>query len=315
VPCGASCRWTVLESTSVRWPTAEVEMSKQLVQELVRSQHPDLIHYEIREMSPGFDNTIWRLGEELLVRLPRRQAAVRLIENEQRWLPELAARLPLSVPTPIRVGRPSELFPWPWTISKWIAGTPGNEVESGVLRGAAFPLGNFFRALHRDAPTDAPRNDFRSVPLRSHEANFGGRLEEVGDAVSRDDVSRVWQSALDADTWEGTPQWIHGDPHPANLIFRRNDLVGVIDFGDLCAGDPATDLAGGFLALPFGALSEYVAAYGAISEATLRRTLGWAVHFGLMFILLGATDEPTYGPLGYRAIDNAVAYAGAIGTA
>jgi aminoglycoside phosphotransferase (APT) family kinase protein len=104
------------------------------------------------------------------------------------------------------------------------------------------------------------------------------------------------------------PQWIHGDPHPANLIFRDEQLVGVIDFGDLCAGDPATDLAGGFLALPYESLGAFFDAYGTVDEATLRRTLGWAVHFGLMFVLLGQSDEPTYGPMGYRAIENAAAF-------
>jgi aminoglycoside phosphotransferase (APT) family kinase protein len=289
-------------------------MSSQLVRELVRSQHPDLGDLEIREMSPGFDNTIWRLGEEIVVRVPRREIAVQLIENEQRWLPELAPRLPLSVPAPIRLGRPSELFAWPWTISRWIPGTPGNEVDADVLIHAATPLGDFFRALHRDAPSSAPHNDFRGVPLAFHEASFRGRLDEVGGAVRRSDVQRVWQSALDADAWGGAPQWLHGDPHPANLIFDENILVGVIDFGDLCAGDPATDLAGGFMAFPFDALPDYFAAYGTIDEATTRRTLGWALHFGLMFILLGESDEPTYGPLGHRAILNALAYARDSGT-
>ena len=83
----------------------------------------------------------------------------------------------------------------------------------------------------------------------------------------------------------------------------------MIDFGDLCAGDPATDLAGGLLALPRESLEEFFRAYGATDDATIRRTLGWAVHFGLMFVLLGESDEPTYGPIGHRAIENAVAFA------
>jgi hypothetical protein len=86
----------------------------------------------------------------------------------------------------------------------------------------------------------------------------------------------------------------------------------VIDFGDMCAGDPATDLAGGLLALPYESLDEFFRAYGAVDDAMLRRTLGWAVHFGLMFVLLGESDEPTYGPIGYRAIENAVAFARAL---
>ena len=284
-------------------------MSANLVEQLVQSQHPDLINTVIREMAPGFDNTIWRLGDDLVVRLPRRQVAVPLIKNEQRWLPELAPRLPLAIPTPIRFGRPSELFAWPWTIAQWIEGTPGNALGPTVLAGAAIPRGAFFRALHRDAPVDAPTNEFRSVPLGSHETNFHSRLDEVGPAIDRDGVVRIWEASLDAAPWVEALQWIHGDPHPANLIFRDDTLVGVIDFGDLCAGDPATDLAGGFLALPLESIDDFLRSYGSIDEATIQRTLGWAVHFGLMFVLLGASDEPSYGPIGRRSIASALAFA------
>src|SRR5579863_4444078 len=121
-------------------------MDASLIARLVQSQHPDLMSPSILEVSSGFDNTIWRLGDELVVRLPRRQIAVSLIENEQRWLPLLAPRLPLCVPTPIRVGRPSHTFPWPWTIAPWIEGTPGNQVSPDALNSAAAPLGTFLRA-------------------------------------------------------------------------------------------------------------------------------------------------------------------------
>jgi aminoglycoside phosphotransferase (APT) family kinase protein len=296
----------------VRWPDAEIEVSAGLVEGLVRSQHPDLVVGEIREMPPGFDNTIWRLGDDLVARLPRRQVAVAFIQSEQRWLPELAPRLTLAIPAPVRVGRPDDRFPWPWTIARWIAGTPGNEVDPQSRRRGAANLGRFFRSLHHDAPNDAPTNEFRGVPLARHDAGFRGRLEEAGRAVDGSAVLRIWGSALAAEPWRGAPQWIHGDPHPANLIFNDDALVGVIDFGDLCAGDPATDLAGGFLAFPFEALDDFFDAYGALDDATLRRTLGWAVHFGLMFVLLGESDEPTYGPLGFAAIENAVAFARAL---
>jgi aminoglycoside phosphotransferase (APT) family kinase protein len=290
----------------VRWPNAEVEMNAALVEELVRRQHPDLLHGPLREMPPGFDNTIWRLGDDLVVRLPRREAGVALIESEQRWLRELAARLPLLIPVPLRVGVASDLFPWPWTIARWIEGTPGNLVDPAELPHVARPLGRFFRALHRDAPEDAPANPFRDVPLRTHDDNVHRRLDEAGTAVDRSEVLRVWGASLEASPWASTPQWIHGDPHPANLIVRDGELVGVIDFGDLCAGDPATDLAGGLLALPFQSLGEFFGAYGELDDSTIRRTLGWAVHFGLMFVLLGESDEPTYGPIGARALANAL---------
>ena len=288
-------------------------MNAALVEELVRQQHPDLLSGPLREMPPGFDNTIWRLGDDLVVRLPRRQVAVHLIESEQRWLPELATRLPLLIPARLRVGVPSVVFPWPWTVARWIEGTPGNLVDPAVLAHVAQPLGEFFRALHRDAPEDAPTDSFRDVPLQTHDGNVHSRLDEVGDGVDREQLLRLWEASLNASPWPSAPQWIHGDPHPANLIVRDGALVGVIDFGDLCAGDPATDLAGGLLALPYHALDEFFRAYGGLDDATLGRSIGWAVHFGLMFALLGESDEPTYGPIGHRAITNALEYSRALG--
>jgi aminoglycoside phosphotransferase (APT) family kinase protein len=297
----------------MRWPVAEVEINATLVEDLIRSQHPDLLRGPLREMPPGFDNAIWRLGDDLVVRLPRRHVAVQLIEREQRWLPEMAARLPLMIPAPLRVGTPSDLYPWPWTITRWIDGTPGNHIEPETLRNVTTPLGEFFRALHRDAPRDAPNNPFRDVPLQVHDISVHSRLDELGESVAREEVLRVWEAALAAAAWTAAPQWIHGDPHPANLIVREGELVGVIDFGDLCAGDPATDLAGGLLALPLDSLDRFFTAYGALDVTALRRTLGWAVHFGLMFVLLGESDEPSYGTVGRRALENAIDYSRSLG--
>lgn len=290
----------------MKWPDAEVMVDGSLVENLVRLQHPDLIRGSIRLVSTGFDNSIWRLGDDLVVRIPRRRVAVQLLENEQRWLPGLASRLPLKVSTPLRIGQPSETYPWPWTISQWIEGSPGNEVDSIVLSRAATPFGEFLRALHGDAPADAPINPFRSVPLLANDLSVRTRIQEFRGAGIPAEALSVWEMSLNADGWRGAPQWIHGDPHPANLIFDDARLVGVIDFGDLCAGDPATDLAGGLLALPFESIEAFLGAYGAVDDALLRRTLGWAVHFGIMFLLLGQSEESSYEPIGQRALRNAI---------
>jgi aminoglycoside phosphotransferase (APT) family kinase protein len=283
-------------------------MDVALVSDLLRRQHPDFADHEIRQATSGFDNTIWRLGDDFVVRLPRRAIGAVLMEHELRWLPELAPRLPLQVPTPIRAGRPSTQFAWPWSIAKWIEGSPGNSVPVETLRNAAEPLGRFLRYLHVDAPAGAPANEFRGVPLQRYETLFLARLNDVGDHFDREAVLQVWRSAVDASPWSKSDVWIHGDLHPANTVFDNEALVGVIDFGDLCAGDPATDLAGALMSLPFEAIEEFFDAYGVVDSATLRRALGWAVHFGLMFTLLGRDDEPSYGPIGHRAVDNAVTF-------
>jgi aminoglycoside phosphotransferase (APT) family kinase protein len=289
----------------MHWPPPEVLMDVALVSDLLRRQHPDFADYEIREASAGFDNTIWRLGDDFVVRLPRRAIGAVLMEHELRWLPELAPRLPLQVPTPIRAGQPSSQFAWPWSIAKWIEGSPGNSVRVETLRNGAEQFGRFLRSLHVDAPATAPVNEFRGVPLQRYESSFLTRLKQVGGHVDREAVLEVWRNAIDAPPWSKSDVWLHGDLHPANTIFDNEALVGVIDFGDLCAGDPATDLAGALMSLPFESIEEFFDAYGAVDLATKRRTLGWTVHFGLMFTLLGINSEPSYGPIGRRAIDNA----------
>ena len=289
-------------------------MDIELVRELLRRQHPDFANYEIRESTAGFDNTIWRLGDDFVVRLPRRAVGAVLMEHELRWLPELAPLLPLQIPAPVRVGVPGPRFAWPWSISKWIDGTPGNLVNDDTLRCASVPLANFLRALHVEAPAAAPFNEFRSAPLSRFSTALQGRLDAVGDLVDREAIRELWSNALVAPAWPTSKVWIHGDLHPANTIFKDNTLMGVIDFGDLCAGDPATDLAGALMSLPYESLGEFFDAYGGVDVATKQRMLGWAVHFGLMFTLLGMNDEPSYGPIGHRAIENAVRVSRAFST-
>ena len=281
-----------------------------LVAELLAHQHPDLASLELREVTSGFDNSIWRLGTDLVVRLPRRAAAVPLLLNELKWLPRFAPYLQLRIPAPIRTGEPSDLFEWPWAVVPWIDGVPGNNVDAATAGASAGLLGTFLRSLHRPAPADAPTNLYRGVPLRDLESAFTARLLTIDhDVLDHIAVRTLWDNAASAVASRTPPLWIHGDMHPANAVYDEGRLVGILDFGDLCAGDPATDLAGALLSLPFEALHNFFTSYGEVDGATLRRTIGWALHFGVMFILLGASNEVTYGPIGFRAIENSVVLA------
>ncbi len=140
---------------------------------LLRAQHPDLAGLRVEPLGCGWDNTLFRLGDRLVVRLPRRTLGANILVNEQRWLPVLAPRLPLPVPVPVRVGRPAvdEGYPWPWSVVEFL---PGTAASSGVPFDpavAAADLGGFFGALHAAAPSDAPANPFRGVPLASRAAS------------------------------------------------------------------------------------------------------------------------------------------------
>jgi aminoglycoside phosphotransferase (APT) family kinase protein len=288
----------------VSWPAAEVRIDEGLVRSLLEEQHPDLADRPLRSVTAGFDNELWRLGEDLAVRMPRRAVAAALIENEQRWLPLLATRLPLRVPVPLRVGKPSAGYPWPWSIVPWIAGKPGDQVTPTDPDRAARQLGAFLRALHQPAPEQAPHNPLRGVPLSARTGIFEDKVVTLEEHVDGPGVRRVWEVALDADHHSGPSTWVHGDLHPGNLLIAGGALAAVLDFGDLCRGDPATDLAAIWLALPETSFGEFWPAYGQVNRALLDRSRGWAVLFGLMLLDLGIRGRRSYEKVGRTALDN-----------
>ncbi|WP_327359325.1 aminoglycoside phosphotransferase family protein [Streptomyces sp. NBC_01304] len=283
----------------------DAEIGEVLVRSLLRDQHPDLATLDLHHTVTGWDNQLWRLGDDLAVRLPRTDRAPELLRKEHRWLPQLARRLPLPVPIPLRLGEPSARFPKPWTIATWVPGTPADRAPVSEGERAAGTLAGFLRALHREAPAEAPVNPQRGVPLRA-----------LGVDASRFDpeLRAVWDDAVAAPDWSGPPVWLHGDLHPANVVVADGTLSGVLDFGELCAGDPATDLSAAWVLLPEGAAARFFQAYGTVDEATMRRARGWAVQRGLGLVAIGRAGEEgrpggkkTWGPAGRATLDRVLA--------
>jgi aminoglycoside phosphotransferase (APT) family kinase protein len=282
-----------------------------LVRSLVAGQHPDLSDLSLGHLDAGWDNTLWRLGDELLVRLPRRAQAAPLVAKEQRWLPTLAPLLPLPVPAPVRTGRPSTDYPWRWSIVPWLSGIPGDRSTISDPDDAARSLGCFLRALHQPAPPDAPLNPYRGVPLARRSSTFEDRMVELATEVDVVATRRVWDRACAAPPWPGPPTWLHGDLHPANTLISQGTLAGILDFGDICAGDPATDLAAAIMLLPRSTDATFVDAYGGVDRGTEARSLGWAALFGLMLVSIGLDNRPTsahptYEPIGRSTLVRAI---------
>ncbi|SKC37252.1 aminoglycoside phosphotransferase family protein [Krasilnikoviella flava] len=279
--------------------TTDVEITADLVQELLREQHPDLAHLPVRLGARGWDNQLWRLGDEFAVRLPwATDGADALLRKEHAWLPGLAPHLPLPVPVPQRLGEPGALFGRPWIVTTWVPGEPSDRAP--VTRPeAADTLAGFLTALHRPAPDDAPTGRGRGGPLEDHSAGFEQGLAEAagrGLVPDPEGVLAVWRDALAAPAWDGPRVWLHADLHPANVLTADGGLCGVIDFGDLCAGDPAYDLAGAWRLLPDGAVDPFHAAYrgpdGRVAdEATRRRARGWAAGTALGGLLVGEAGD------------------------
>ncbi|HEY5110857.1 MAG TPA: aminoglycoside phosphotransferase family protein [Acidimicrobiales bacterium] len=286
------------------WPPPEVPIDAALVTSLLRAQFPDLADLDCYNVSEGFDNSLWRLGTELVVRIPRREIAAGFTENELRWLPEMARHVSLATPLPLRAGVATSDFPWPWLIASWHDGEAGDEIDPKVRGRSAKKMAIFLRELHKEAPTEAPFNPFRSVSLADREASLYSRLGDLREDVDFEIVEALWKGVRDTPRWEYPGRWLHGDFHPGNTLYRDGALVGVVDFGDMCAGDPAVDLAGGLLSLPYTSLQEFFDTYERCDEATLRRTIGWAVFFGVMFVSLGR-DRTSYLSIGQLALANA----------
>jgi aminoglycoside phosphotransferase (APT) family kinase protein len=282
-------------------PVAEVEIDAALVRGLLADQHPDLAERALSEVAFGWDNVSYRLGDDLVVRMPRRALSAPLIEHEQRWLPHLAPRLPLPVPAPVRVGRAAPGYPWSWSVCPWLPGVPACAEPPTDPVDAAAQLGAFLEALHRPAATGAPENPYRGVPLAHRDATTRERVARSGDHIDGGAVLRVWDEVVGRAAWNRAPVWLHGDLHPANLLVHEGRLTAVIDFGDLTSGDPATDLAVAWMLFPPGARGVFRAAAGTVDDDTWARARGWALALALAYLAHSA-DNPTMARIGRETL-------------
>ena len=291
-------------------PPAEVDVDADLVRRLLAVQHGDLAELPLTLLANGWDNVLFRLGGDLVVRLPRRSLAAALVEHEQTWLPLLAPRLPLPTPAPTRLGKPALGYPWRWSVVPFLPGEIAARAPFARPAEAAATLGAFLRALHVVAPAEAPRNPFRGIPLAQRDEVFRRRLSELAGAdevtFDVDAVAHVWDDALARPPSSGPAMWLHGDLHPANLLVHGGSLSAVIDFGDLTAGDPATDLAVAWMAFERADRAVFRATYGKADDDTWARARGWACGLALAFLAHSA-DNPLMATIGNRALDAVLA--------
>jgi aminoglycoside phosphotransferase (APT) family kinase protein len=219
----------------------ELEVDATLVRRLLASQFPEWAELPIeRVRSSGTDNAIFRLGDDLSVRLPRIDWAADQPEKEETWLPRLAPLLPLVIPVPLATGAPGEGYPWHWSISPWLEGRnpPLGDAESDAL---APDVAMFVREMRAVQLPGAPKAGF-GRPLATRDAAVREAIDALTGLVDTDAASSAWDAALAAPPWSDAPVWVHGDVMPGNLIVRDRRLRGVIDFSATGVGDPACDL-------------------------------------------------------------------------
>lgn len=286
-------------------PAAEIDVDADLVRRLLAEQHPDLASLPLQLLANGWDNVIFRLGDELAVRLPRRQLGADLVATEHRWLPALADRLPLDIPAPIRTGAPGAGYPWAWSVCPFFAGDVAADVPLLDPTREAERLGAFLAALHTEAPAGLPANGFlrgqRVAELDDRFATNLARLDAVADVAA---LRCRWEELAGVDEWTGPPLWVHGDLHTANTIVADGAIRAVIDFGDMTGGDPAVDLAIGWMLFDDDARSRFRSAAGvttSIDDATWQRAQLWGLHFAVLYLLHSA-DSARFARMGSRLL-------------
>lgn len=249
---------------------------------LIKEQFPEYGHLTITAVSTqGHDNRTFRLGEEMLVRLPSREEYVRQVEKEHKWLPILAPHLPLPIPNPIAIGRPSKDYPLDWSIYEWLDGESANSVEldDNLMQVIAVELANFLKELHQFAPKDAPtpglHNWWRAAHTSVYDKETRSLITQLGHLINPVKATALWETALDS-KWSKAPVWVHGDVASGNMLVKDNRLSAVIDFGCLGIGDPACDLTIAWTMF-YGKSREIFKANMDLDDNTWERARGWAL--------------------------------------
>jgi aminoglycoside phosphotransferase (APT) family kinase protein len=266
-----------------------------LAARLVAAQFPEWAGLPVVPVEvDGWDNRTFRLGQTMTVRLPSAESYVQSVAKEHTWLPRLAPHLPLPIPVPLAMGAPTDEYPWPWSVRRWIDGHVATAERIGDVVGFARDLTDFLVALqHIDAgggPAAGAHCFFRGAPLEVYDTETREAVESLGSRIDLHGATDAWDAALTA-TWTGAPAWFHGDIASNNLLVDDDGrLAAVIDFGTCGVGDPACDLVITWTLFQ-GENRETFRALMPADDAMWARARGWALWKALITI-----DSPDVTP-------------------
>lgn len=287
-----------------------VQIDDELVRRLIAGQFPQWSELPIVPVIPsGWDNRIFRLGDTMVVRLPSGADYAEQVAKEQRWLPILAASLPLSIPVPLALGQPAAGYPWSWSVYRWLEGVPASSGTVADLAELASSLGRFLGALqHIDAtggPVPGLHNFHRGGALGNYDAQSRHAIAALKGEIDVDAATAVWEAAL-ASAWERPAVWVHGDISAANLLVQAGRLSAVIDFGQLGVGDPACDLAIAWTLFEGRSRLAFREALPLDAE-TWARGRGWALWKALIVTSCLVETTPSEATHSRRTIDEVLA--------
>jgi aminoglycoside phosphotransferase (APT) family kinase protein len=263
-------------------------------------QHAGLLLTKVN--SGGTDHTIYRLGRAMAVRFPRIPAAAGQAEKDFRWLRPLAPQLALRIPRPLAVGMPTSDYPFHWSVCEWLEGENAFLHPPQDLDHAALKLAEFVRSL-RDAPipSDSPTGG-RGGPLAGRDKETRAAITDLHGLIDVETTLVAWGQSLAAPRWDAAPVWLHGDIHPANLIVENGELTGIIDFGCLTVGDPATDLMIAWSMLDASTRQTFRAALS-VDDSTWLRGRGWVLSVALIALPYYLETNPVLVSISRRVIE------------
>jgi len=264
------------------------DITPALVSRLIATQFPQWADLPVTALElDGWDNTTFRLGEDMSVRLPTGDLYALQVDKEHQWLPIFASHLPLAIPEPLAKGVPGSGYPRPWSIYRWLEGDDATVGRIADLGDVATELAAFLRALHQIDPAGGPppgeHNFFRGGPLATYDVETRDAIKALEDEIDARTAIEAWEAAL-ATTWTDSPVWVHGDISPTNLLVVDGRLSAVIDFGCAAVGDPACDVAIAWT-FYFGESREAFRAGLPFDDATWTRGRGWVLWKALITLV------------------------------
>ncbi|MDQ2816550.1 MAG: aminoglycoside phosphotransferase family protein [Actinomycetota bacterium] len=270
----------------------EDEITPDVAARLVAAQFPQWAGLPVTPVAfNGRDNTTFRLGDELCIRLPS-ASCVPQVAKEHRWLPVLARQLPLPIPEPVAIGCPGAGFPRPWSVYRWIEGEPASVAQVADLTAFASGLAGFLAALHAADASDGPpagaHNFFRGGPLATWDEQTRQLIRLAADDIDAEATASVWDTAL-ASTCEQAPVWVHGDLTASNMLVADGALHAVIDFGGVAVGDPAYDLVMKWEFFTGDSAAAFRRGLS-LDDATWARARGWALWKALVNLATQKTE-------------------------
>ncbi|WP_426564602.1 aminoglycoside phosphotransferase family protein [Angustibacter sp. McL0619] len=292
----------------------EVDIDDPLARELVDGQLPQYSALPLRRVvSGGTDNAVFRLGDELALRLPVHPGAVGGLLKEVRWLPMLAPQVSLSVPEVVEVGEPTQHYPFPWAVVRWLPGEDALTASFESQSSLALSLGRFVAELQAIDPAQVPAPGspgfVRGLPLAGRDETFREYLAQCDGLIDVPRTVRVWDEALAAPPWSGPPVWLHADLLPGNLLVRQGRLAGVLDFGAMATGDPAYDVTPAWQLLDAASRPAFLEVVGA-DEATCRRARGLIVSGAVIALPYYQHTNPSMVATARRGLESVLADVG-----